>query len=317
MAPKKKDGGEDDEFNIFWKVYEKMQREYETEKIPEMQKIRQKRIDEGEEIKSWNFDEKFEPMAFRLLFQALKQTNYLDVEAIRLWQCGGGDDSVRSVCSYLDMEQPPNVKDLHFTDNGVTPLGCEFLGRSLGPKGNKVVNLLRLDYNPFGTVGVRQLAMGLSQNSTLRQLSLQYCAIGEDGGECIASILSYYASALEKLELRGNYLGDRGILDVFHGCKRAKALVEVDVFDNKFSDKNPRLITVLKELFLDNKSISKYNLSGNQISDAGAATLIQFMKLNNMSHLTEVKVPERVAQKTFEALGECLGGGGKKKKGKK
>jgi hypothetical protein len=315
--PAKKAEGEVDPFDEFLKKYDKMQREYETEKIAKMAEIRRLREEEGE-VKCWNFDEKFDAMAFRVLFQSLKQSNFMDIEAIRLWQCGGGDESVRSVCLYLDIN--PTVKDLHFTDNGVTPLGCEFLGRTLGPEGNKFVNLLRLDYNQFGTAGVEKLSEGLSQNASLRQLSLQYCAIGPEGGEYLSRILTFHKSALEKLELRGNYLGNTGILDVFHGCRRAKALVSIDVFDNKFKDswpEKPELVNALKDLFSNNKALTSYNLGGNQISDQAAEQLVRGMISN--THLVEVKVPERVSSKTVEALQSCLqaGKGKKKKKGKK
>jgi Ran GTPase-activating protein (RanGAP) involved in mRNA processing and transport len=311
--PKPKAEGETDPFDEFIKKYDKMQREFETEKIAKMQEIRRLR-DEGEDVKCWNFDEKFDPMSFRVLFQSLKQSQFLEIEGIRLWQCGGGDESVRSVCLYLECD--PMVKDLHFTDNGLSPLGCEFLGKTLGPTGNKIVNLLRLDYNQFGTAGVEKLSDGLSQNATLRQLSLQYCAIGPEGGEFLARILTFCKSALEVLELRGNYLGNMGILDVFHGARRAKVLQSIDVFDNKFED-SPQLVSVLKELFANNKTITNYDLGGNQISEQAAEQLVRGMIGN--AHLVSVKVPERVPSKTVEAIQIQLQAskGKKKKKGKK
>merc|ERR1719161_3493663 len=170
------------------------------------------------------------------------------IRAIRVWKCNGGDESVRSVCHYLDGVPSPAVEDLQFTDNGVTALGCEFLGRTLGPNGNTMVNLLRLDYNQFGSLGVEKLSLGLSQNATLRQLSLRYCGIGEDGGQYLAHILMFIRNALVVLELRGNYLRNKGIVDVFAGAKRAKNLRELDVFDNKFTD-TPDVIEAVKELF--------------------------------------------------------------------
>merc|ERR1712014_236261 len=142
-------------------------------------------------------------MGFRVLFKTVKEAKYAQIQAIRIWKCNGSDESVRSVCDYLMLPEA-ECKDLHFTDNGITPLGCEFLGKTLGPNGNKMVNLLRLDYNPFGALGVEKLSLGLAQNATLRQLSLRYCGIGEDGGQYLAHILMFHRNALEVLELRGN-----------------------------------------------------------------------------------------------------------------
>merc|ERR1712187_18855 len=192
-------------------------------------------------------------------------------------------------------------------------LGCEFLGETLGPKGKNQVELLRLDYNQFGAMGVEKLSMGLSQNATLRHLSLQYCAIGEDGGQFIAHILMYFRCALERLDLRGNYLMEKGVIDVFNGARRTKQLQSIDLFDNKFAD-TPEVIEAIKELFQSNLNIKQYNLGGNQISDSGASQLVTGMI--GLSHLQQVMVTERCSNKTFEAL-EFQLSAGKGKKGKK
>lgn len=317
MAPKKKPPkaeGEPDPLDEFVRKYGKNQKEFDTPKIARVQEILQK-IDEGEDMKSWNFDADFDSMAFQVLCHTLRQSGYNDIEAIRLWKCGDGDKAVRSVCYYLEGQTgEQGVKDVQFMDNGVTELGCEFLGRTLGPNGNKMVNLLRLDFNQFGTPGVIKLSEGLSQNCTLRQLSLNYCNIGEDGGEYIAQILMFHRNAIEKLELMGNYLRERGVIDVFNACKRKTALSEINVFDNKFTD-TPEVIKVLRELFANNTTLATYDLSGNHISDEGAGKLVH--GLVSASHVEKVKITERVAEKTHNAIKDYLGSGGKKKKGKK
>eukprot|EP00927_Polykrikos_kofoidii_P083877 TRINITY_DN8700_c0_g1_i1.p1 TRINITY_DN8700_c0_g1~~TRINITY_DN8700_c0_g1_i1.p1 ORF type:complete len:352 (+),score=75.78 TRINITY_DN8700_c0_g1_i1:72-1058(+) len=328
MAPKKRPAGaagDSDALDDFRRVHTKNVKEFlppasEAPKFHDLVEILEK-MDAGEEVLSWNFAREFDPMAFRVLFHSLRQSNYIAIDAIRVWKCNGGDESVRSVCYYLDGPEPkPNCRDLQFTDNGVTALGCEFLGRTLGPTGNKVVNLLRLDYNQFGTPGVEMLSsQGLAQNSTLRHLSLCYCGIGEDGGAFIAHILMFIGCALDKLHLRGNFLQNRGICDVFNGAKRAKMLGEIDVFDNKFSDA-PEVLEALKDLFGSNTNLKKYNLGGNLISDAGAAELVTEMARLGYTHLQSVMVTERCSALTFEALEFQLSAGkgkkGKKKKGK-
>jgi len=318
MAPKKKPAkaadGEVDLFDEFMKRYAKNQKEYDTPKFLNVQEIIDKIVNLGEEVPCWNFDREFDPMAFRILFHSLRQAAFPDIEGIRVWKCNGGDESVRSVCYYLDSDPPPNVKDVQFTDNGVTALGCEFLGRTLGPNGNTMVNLLRLDYNPFGSLGVEKLSLGLAQNASLRQLSLRYCGIGEDGGQYLAHILMFHRNALEVLELRGNYLGNKGIVDVFSGARRTKQLGSIDVFDNKFTD-SPEVVKSLRDLFANNTSLTSYDLGGNQISDAGASQLVNGMI--GHSHLQQVMVTERCSSKTFEALEFQLAAGKGKKKGKK
>lgn len=317
MAPKKKPNqkeGEVDPFDVFLKKYQQNLKDFDAPRIPDVQDYISKIQDDGENVVSWNFTREFDPMGFRIFFHSMTQAKYVNIEAIRIWKCNGGDESVRSVCYYLDSDPVPQVKDLQFTDNGVTALGCEFLGKILGPNGNKVVNLLRLDYNQFGTPGIEKLSLGLSQNACLRHLSLQYCGITEDGGQYIAHILMFVQNAIEILDLRGNYLRDQGVVEVFHGARRSKSLNQIDVFDNKFSD-TPEIIDALRDLFENNKTLCRYNLGGNQIGDAGASKLINGMI--GHSHLVEVKVSERCSMKTFEALEFQLNAAKGKKKGKR
>jgi hypothetical protein len=320
MAPKKKPAkaaeGEVDLFEEFQKKYKQNEKTYDTPKLHEVQEIISRIVDDGEDVFSWNFSREFDSMAFRILFMSLRQAGLNTIRAVRVWKCNGGDESVRSVCYYLDNPQCPAVEDLQFTDNGLTELGCEFLGKTLGPSGNKTINYLKLDFNQFGTRGVEKLSYGLSQNATLRHLSLQYCGIGEDGGQYIAHILMFIRNALEVLQLRGNYLRNQGIEDVFRGARRTKCLRQLDVFDNKFSD-TPQVIEAIKDLFANNTKLEDYNLAGNQISDEGAGKLVAGMI--GHPHLKNVLVPERCSLKTFEALELTLqaGKGKKGKKGKK
>lgn len=320
MAPKKKPAGkegEPDPYDDFLKVYMKKQREFDCPKLQDMLDMMQ-RMDEGEDVLNWNFMREFDPMSFRVLFQSLRQSGYNLIEALRIWKCNGGDESVRSVCSYLNTPEPqPQVKDLQFIDNGVTDLGCEFLGKTLGPAGNKEVLILNLNYNKFGSPGVWKLSAGLSMNNSLRVLQLCYCGINQDGGQPLKHILMFEQGKIERLELRGNFLGNVGIVDVFSGAGRAKMLQNLDVFDNKFTD-TPDVIDTLKELFGLNTTIKTYNLGGNVISDAGASSLVTEMARCGYTHLQQVTISERCSATTFDALDIQLGAskGKKKKKGK-
>jgi len=123
----------------------------------------------------------------------------------------------------------------------------------------------------------------------------------------------FIRNALEVLELRGNYLRNKGIVDVFAGAKRAKNLRELDVFDNKFSD-TPEVLEAMKDLMESNQKLENYNLAGNQISNEGAEKLVSSMI--GKPHLKQVLVPERCSKLTLEALEQVLASGKGKKKGK-
>jgi len=65
------------------------------------------------------------------------------------------------------MESSKTVQALELLDNKITPLGCEFIGRSLHPKANTNLVIVKLDHNEFGSEGVRKLAEGMAINKTV------------------------------------------------------------------------------------------------------------------------------------------------------
>lgn len=320
MAPKKKPaatGGDGppifDEFCLKWK---KLEKEFDTAKLKEAEKMITRIQEEGDDkVCGWTFSQPFDQMAFRILMQAMRQSGYNKVRALRLWKCDGGNEAVRSICHYLDSQPPTAVEELQFTDCGITELGCEFLGDSMQSgilRPCSPITFLRLDFNQIGHAGVE--ALSLTQNSTLRYLSLRYCNIGPKGGYYLSHILIFVNSVLEELDLQGNNLKE-GVLDVFVGATRAKALKTINLGDNKFSEDTPGIIEGLLHLFKENKTLENYTLIGNLISDVGAQKLIH--GIIGQSHLKKVLVPERCSARTFEALEQALGAGSDKKKGGK
>ena len=52
----------------------------------------------------------------------------------------------------------------------------------LSPAFNTSLKILKLDHNPIGSKGLQQLAMGIGSNSTLQELSLNYCNLDIESG---------------------------------------------------------------------------------------------------------------------------------------
>ena len=74
---------------------------------------------------------------------------------------------------------------LELLDNRITPLGCEFLSKSLHPIAKPTIQILKLDHNNFGSEGMKCLSEGLAINPLLRILSLQYCSIDAEAAEAV------------------------------------------------------------------------------------------------------------------------------------
>ena len=76
------------------------------------------------------------------------------------------DEGVRAICRYI--MTCPSVIVLELFQNGITALGCQFIGKMITPglipdnKCNLVY--LKLDHNPIGSEGMKYLAEGLTKN---------------------------------------------------------------------------------------------------------------------------------------------------------
>lgn len=61
--------------------------------------------------------------------------------------------------------------------NQISPIGCLYLGNALSPKNLVPITKLNLSYNKFGSEGLKNLSVGISENSNLEELTLNYCDI--------------------------------------------------------------------------------------------------------------------------------------------
>lgn len=113
---------------------------------------------------------------------------------------------------------------MELLDNKITALGCEFIGRSIHPKANTNLVIVKLDHNEFGAEGVRRLAEGMAINKTVEQLSLTYCNIDAAGWRPLFEILIFSQSKLKELNLSGNFLRNEGVRGVLRGVSIAKTL---------------------------------------------------------------------------------------------
>lgn len=62
------------------------------------------------------------------------------------------------------MKTAKTIKELDIEINGVTPVGCGYLGEALMPNYQVPILKLNLSYNKIGTEGLAELSKGLSRN---------------------------------------------------------------------------------------------------------------------------------------------------------
>lgn len=121
-------------------------------------------------------------MSVRAIMDSFSEITYKHLKKLRLWKIRAEDEGLRSICNYIDKVQ--TIEYLDLLDNNITPLGCEFLGKTLMLSTCPIIKL-KLDHNSFGTEGLKNLTAGLNKNSILEKLNLKYCSIDEHGAKYI------------------------------------------------------------------------------------------------------------------------------------
>lgn len=166
------------------------------------------------------------------------------------------------------MEIGKPVLFLELLDNRITHLGCEFIARSLHPKMNPTIQVLKLDHNQFGSQGVINLSTSLAINPHLKILSLTYCGIDAEAAQALFEILIFTRSSLEEVNLSGNFLRNEGVRKVLLGTSIAKSLKKIYLADNQFND-DAEMIKAIEFCMVKNKTLTRYDFKYNNITDKG------------------------------------------------
>ena len=120
----------------------------------------------------------------------------------------------------------------------------------------------------FGSAGVQNLAQGLKTNEFLKQLSLQYCGIDEEGARPLFEILIFSKTKLEELILTGNTLRNEGVQIILNGVSIAKELKKIYLADNSFNEEL-EMLEAIKGCMTKNKTLAKYDFRFNDLKDEG------------------------------------------------
>jgi len=197
----------------------------------------------------------------RMLLDAMREVEYPCVHFLRFWRSNCEDEGVRAVIQF--MEHCPTIKSLEFMGCNITALGCEFLGRVIRPEAKGHLKELKLDHNVFGNEGIKALAEGLRGNSKLEALSLSYCGIDHQASDSITEILASKFSALKRLNLQGNRLGNEGIKAIFPFLALSPSIETLIFADNGIHEElEPESQGILEEEETKRENRSKQFLAG-------------------------------------------------------
>ena len=268
-------------------------------------------------------DSKLGPGGIRALTTAILGKNpvctggaYKLLTTLRFWRANAGDDGAEALAQLLaEGGEDVKILFLQLLDCKVSIRGCESLGNALKIGANKSLVTLQLDHNQtVGSEGVKALCKGICFNKTLKRLGLSYCDIGPEGGEALKSVLAFPASSLSQLNLRGNRIEGRGFKAICSALRRNKALVKLDVTDNRIGP-DVEALTTFADAMKYNQKLSTIMMEHNLIGEEGATALKEsgaFDKGVNGT-LKCMSVDVEMPDELFKLLNRTDGG----KKGKK
>lgn len=274
----KADEGEDLSVENFFKAYKKNCVVYNTE-VSKYIKAQMEKYNEDndDKIKHLKMNEELGWPGIKAITESLKTVAYPHLISVRLWKTYIEDEGVRAICEF--MQKCSTIQCLELLDDKVTPLGCEFLGKTLTPgPACPPISILKLDHNAFGSDGLKNLAVGIKENLFLKTLSLTYCDIDQHGARSLMEVLIFSKSLMEELILTGNQLRNEGAKIVLSGVSIAKNLKKIHLADNNFNEEEDMLESI-KTCMDRNKTLAKYDFRNNDLKDAGKYFIIKVAKL--------------------------------------
>lgn len=174
-------------------------------------------IEGNEDLASYIGLDVIGPLGCASICDTLGDLQYKHLKELKLYKSGIGDEGCKSIANF--MVKSKNVKILVLPDNEITAKGCENLASVLGPSHNLPLIKLKLDFNNIGVMGLANLASTLCSNGVLERLSLNYCNIESEGSKFLQEILGYCETSLWSLKLKGNFLRNEGVYQLFRSLE--------------------------------------------------------------------------------------------------
>ena len=129
--------------------------------------------------------------------------------------------------------------------------------------------------NYITDAGASAIGQGLKDNKTLEELHLGSCSIGPAGTQGLAE--GVFSSALKRLVLNDNMIGDEGAAALGARLKENKSLEELELYDCKIGTAGAQGLA--EGLF--SSALTSLNLSDNRIGVPGAKALAGALKVSS------------------------------------
>eukprot|EP00294_Goniomonas_avonlea_P007844 CAMPEP_0114561752 /NCGR_PEP_ID=MMETSP0114-20121206/12168_1 /TAXON_ID=31324 /ORGANISM="Goniomonas sp, Strain m" /LENGTH=731 /DNA_ID=CAMNT_0001747401 /DNA_START=118 /DNA_END=2313 /DNA_ORIENTATION=+ len=148
----------------------------------------------------------------------------------------------------------------------------------------------------------------LKQNSTLTELDLRRCAIGDSGAKKVSEFL-LVNRGLRKIILENNNIGDSGCLALVPGLENSRTLIELHLSRNKITGKGA---AALASALASNRTLTLLDLSTsdnpneNAVGDEGCVALGRAVATNNVFLYLNLSGRNSISPTGAGALGQGL-----------
>lgn len=167
---------------------------------------------------------------------------------------------------------------------------------------DKNILILNLSDNAFGPSGVAAFDFYLRSTTTLKELYIENCGLGPEGGESVAKALESNSNLLlERIRVGRNRLENKGATAFGNYFASTNSLVEVQAFQNGIKDQG--ISSFLRGL-ISNKSLKILKVNDNLITDAVDALieLISSLPILEVLDISDSNLGSEKALRIFKVL---------------
>jgi hypothetical protein len=169
---------------------------------------------------------------------------------------------------------------------------------------NKTMTALDLSGNTFGqtTGAVECIANGLGSNSTLLNINLSRCGLGDAEFSNMAQTLSSRNTTLQKLTVKENFITSTGVVEAM---EQNSHITDIDLENNSIGDEGAYLLArSLGTITMSN--LTRLSLAQCHIGDNGFIALVSALVQNTSLLQLDLRHNQFYSERGFLALAESL-----------
>ena len=153
-----------------------------------------------------------------------------------------------------------HLRMLCFSSSGITEDAADYISEII--INNSGLEILFLDSNRLGALGIQKICHGLKHNSGLKLISIENNFITEKAADDIASVIDKNP-LLKRIYLGNNKIQPKGVIKIFNALKNVNQLKELSMNNSQISE----AISEISEAIACSHAMNKLLLCNSNITD--------------------------------------------------